>query len=550
MSTRKNLSEKALAIEVIEDLVLNDDGSDYSVSLAEGDDREKGEAAPGGLQSILRNGKGNNGDETDTDIALKKHSKNVERAAKRTKYTAMLVFVVGCGATAYFLWSGVRNENEIQKSHFERRSTDLALGLQISMRDYERSCSWIHESTKNWRNEDSIQDARNKFRELYNSVSYGLDFFAMQLIPNVTNEERAMLETEMAYYQANVSYVERNSADYQNLDYKGLYGVTPDNGFDGFVPQVEQPFYFPIQFDEPLVPHNVLHYNVYSAPWEQSAIDLAISTYKPAATGAFKLKGEESHESFSTVIYHPGIPPAEQEGGVEPPRPKDLATMLVHIQSLLTRALRYQTESMAIYLFDKSADMMYIGGMSIEVHGEDDEDFEDDEANAEAMNQANSNEDFDNVSAKGEEIRVLKFYADNVDLKDVVDGSSRLYRRDIEFASRIWTALVVPIDDTYDPDYTPVIVSAALIFAATMLLFGGMIYNMQRSLKMNRIMTKAAEADASIVANLFPKVSEFSVPRGCRGDTLFAHRYHCLYHTLNVLTKTGCTRSSHSRIEP
>ena len=295
-------------------------------------------------------------------------------------------------------------------------------------------------------------------------------FFSFARIPNITHAERPFIEAEAAYYFANVSLEERG---FENLDYSGFYGLTPDNGFTDFVPRDDHPYYFPIQFDEPMNAFGVIHYDVYSAPWEGPTVDLALQTWKSAATPAFKLVGEHDDESFSTVIYHPGVP-------VEGLQPKDLSTMLVHIQSLLERAMRFQSESLAVYLYDQTDDMKYIGGMSIEVDNHDD-----------------LEEDEDHESE-------LTFFADGVSIEDV-ESSYRLHTSDIEFASRIWVAKVVPIDDAYETNYTSVIVGACLIFVASIVLALFMLYNMHRSIQMHKIMKKAAAAEANIVANLFPK---------------------------------------------
>lgn len=100
------------------------------------------------------------------------------KAQKRSKLLALLVVVVGSVAASIFLYAGITNERDSKALNFDRRATDLTQGLQSAMRDYERSCSWIHESTRNWRNDTN---PRQRFRELYNYITNGgLDFFSMQ----------------------------------------------------------------------------------------------------------------------------------------------------------------------------------------------------------------------------------------------------------------------------------------------------------------------------------------------------------------------------------
>ena len=78
------------------------------------------------------------------------------------------------------------------------------------------------------------------------------------------------------------------------------------------------------------------------------------------------------------------------------------------------------------------------------------------------------------------------------------------YKEEIRVGGRVWKIVVVPVDDTYKPNTTYVILSGALIFTAGLLLSIWMVHNMNRSIQMHRVVTKAA-AEAAIVSNLFPE---------------------------------------------
>ena len=272
----------------------------------------------------------------------------------------------------------------------------------------------------------------------------------------MTHAERPGVEAETAAFLAGVP----------EMNYSGIQGLLPENPASmELVSRDEHPFYFPIQFFEPMSQvAGLLHYDVYSAPWEQPSITLALDTWKPVATPGFKIVASGDQESFTTVLYHPGVPLAGQA-------PRDLSNILIQIKALLERTFRFQTESLGVYLFDKSEDMMFLGGMHAKVNTDG--------------------------------AKELVYFPDRIKLEDVKEGSDRLYTEDIEFASRVWTVYVRPIDDTYEADLIFVIISGVLIFVASLLLTFWIINNMNRSIQLHRVITKAA-AEAAIVADLFP----------------------------------------------
>ena len=73
-------------------------------------------------------------------------AKDIEQTTKRTFFVAILVLVIGAVASASFLWLGITNENESQKTLFLGRATDLAGAIDASWQDYETAALWIHES--------------------------------------------------------------------------------------------------------------------------------------------------------------------------------------------------------------------------------------------------------------------------------------------------------------------------------------------------------------------------------------------------------------------
>ena len=152
--------------------------------------------------------------------------------------------------------------------------------------------------------------------------------------------------------------------------------------------------------------------------------------------------------------------------------------MVINIRSLLQRAARFQSESLSVYLFDTTLTSLVEG------------------ATPEFLS--------------GIEIRVSEA---NLDSKDifvfpeteyaVLQDFDLYFEHDMHIGGRIWTIVVVPVEGTYEPRLTFIILSGSLIFAASVLLAIWMLHNMRRSIQMHRVITQAA-AEASIVSNLFP----------------------------------------------
>lgn len=392
-----------------------------------------------------------------TGVELEKHSMDVEKTAKRTTIVALCVVLIGGVVSAGFLYSGIRNATQSNDAAFERRSLDLTKEIVGSLSDYEMAASWIHEASRDWRSGFT----REQFRTVYDYISDGgLQFFAMEWCPNVTKAERPFIEEEAREYFENVTAV----------NYTGITGLLPEDPASmEIVPRIEQPFYFPIQYFEPADKMaGLYHYDVYSAPWEQPSIRLALETGMPVVTEPFEIVASGVQDSNTVVLYHPGV-------RLPGTKTRDLSNILIRIEALLTRAARFQTESHSVYLYDAtdSEKVLFLGGMDIQV-----------------------------LDQEGDE-KELTYHHSVVPLEDLAGSKSHFYEEDIVFAARTWTIAVVPIDDSYQPNLTFVILSGSLIFVASLCLSLWMIASMRRAVQMHRVVTNAA-AEAAIVSNLFP----------------------------------------------
>jgi len=213
-------------------------------------------------------------------------------------------------------------------------------------------------------------------------------------------------------------------------------------------------------------------YDLYSPPWERVAVEAALQTWKPALTGRFKLLQAALDDGYSVVLYHPGTELPDKFGV----RPRDLSNMVVHIQDLLYRAARYQSESLSVYLYDTTAhdidsnvEPEFLSGLEI------------------------------NVPKHGEKQITVFPETEYVDLLD----AHLFFEHHMAIGGRRWTVVVVPVEGTYEPNLTFVVLCGVMIFGGSLLLGLWLLHNMRKTIQMNRIVSKAA-AEASIVSNLFP----------------------------------------------
>jgi hypothetical protein len=111
---------------------------------------------------------------------LQRHSMNIEKTAKRAMVAAVLVLLVGAAAGASFLYLGISNAKGDMEDTFVKRSEDLGKQITGALDDYELACSWIHESSHLWRQDNMTRD---QFRTVYDYISAtGLEFYGKSMI--------------------------------------------------------------------------------------------------------------------------------------------------------------------------------------------------------------------------------------------------------------------------------------------------------------------------------------------------------------------------------
>jgi class 3 adenylate cyclase len=292
-------------------------------------------------------------------------------------------------------------------------------------------------------------------------------------VPNITHSERQELEAESALYYANDT----------TIDYRGLLGLSPNpyNSTEemGLFPRTKQPFYFPIQYLEPY--ENIgdaVHLDLYSLPYEQEAIDLAIETYKPALTKRFEIESQDT-DGYSVSLIHPGVKlPLPNEGSTTA-KPQDVALLLIHIRSLLERAAKTAIFNKAVYLYDniKPGHTEYLGGINMMMTDDGEDSYPQ-----------------------------LTFYDQEVVLEDVLGETDRMHHvSSLTAGQRNWRIVCVSVDDTYRPNNFSANIGGAMIFLASLMMaWIWIIHNKNRSKHVVKIVKKAA-AEHSIVKDLYPK---------------------------------------------
>lgn len=219
---------------------------------------------------------------------------------------------------------------------------------------------------------------------------------------------------------------------------------------------------------------SIIHYDLFSAPWETPTILKALETYQPTLTGRFILAQHTEEDGYSTVLYHPGV---QLPSHLESDR-HDLAEIVMSINPFLQRAARVQTEPLTVYLYDKTNTVMdgappeFLGGVQV---------------------------DYKNGDNSNRQVIILK-ETEYADLQD----SKLYYEREILVGGRTWSSVVIAQSEAYAQDTLFVILCGIMIFVASLLLAWIWIaHYKRREDQVNKIVDKAA-AESNIVSNLFP----------------------------------------------
>lgn len=391
---------------------------------------------------------------------------DIEAMTRRTNLFALLVLLLGSCSSAAFLYFGLTNVNNDADERFDTRARELSQVVETTWLEYERIAASAHEICSRGGN----QTTRTEFQEFYEYlVADSIEFQSIQCVPNVSHAERAAHEKEAkAYWETRVP----------GFQYPGFTGIIFDS-VEGVVtgvesPEREYPFYFPIKYCEPPGPNlNAIDLDVYADKVTFTPLlDYCIQHQKPVLSGRIKTVQETEDQAYSVLVYHPGVPLSTQPGKV----PNMLSSLVVRVPSLLQRVSRLQEENLAVYLYDIRPDgrKEFLAAAAYYVHDQDTPDKV-------IFLQEDTYED------------ILQNYSQN-----------RLYEDVIPIASGSWDVVIVPVDDTYDPNNKLVIFGGVMLFVASVGIALWMHTNMKRMVDVYRAKAEA-EAERTIVANLFPE---------------------------------------------
>jgi len=197
--------------------------------------------------------------------------------------TIGLILFLGAATSAAFLWFGVHASKQEKEMEFTRVASDTTSKIAAAFEDYVVATNTIHLRCRH-RN-----FTRQDFRETYEYiVSSGLQFKAAQFDPMIPHEEREAAEEEARAYYAE---------HYPHVEYQGIRGFNYANS-TSLEPRIDQPFYFPIHYQEPIEGNEAaIDLDYYSSESRRRAVDAVFSTKGPSLTDRLSLvkkKGEVS----------------------------------------------------------------------------------------------------------------------------------------------------------------------------------------------------------------------------------------------------------------
>lgn len=377
---------------------------------------------------------------------------------RNTRVIIAFIVFLGIASSSTLLAVGITFSKAQQETQFNRGASDVRKQIESQFAEYENAASFVHNRCR------SRNFTRIDFREMYEYlINAGLDFKAVQFDPNVTREERPVMEAEAREYY---------TANYPDIQYRGFVGF--DDGIAaGLVPRAEQDFYFPIHYMEP-IPGNVgaIDLDYYSHVSRRQSLEFCFETGQPAVTDRLVLVKTDDEDtrcgaggdaSYGVVLMHPGVNLTTQRDIW----PRDLSSLVVCIPILLGSAVQGLGIDSAAYIYDASAsenEPPFLGG----------------------------------VIATGEQADDLVFLPETP--LDDLDGTGKLYSAEnIIVANKVWTVAVVALDGAYRPQLIFVILGTVVTFAASLCLAFWVWHSTRRMTKFNQMKADSDLEKAALI---------------------------------------------------
>lgn len=399
---------------------------------------------------------------------LERHT-HIRTMRRRATVFALVAFVFSATASSLFgYWMG-KGAQEKATATFETRANELSLVVETTWNEYDRLASSAHEICSRRGN-----TTRLEFTEFYEYLlADGIEVQSVQCIPKVTHAERAAHEAEAKEYWEN---------RLPGFEYSGFTGVLFDaetgdvTGVES--PESEQEIYYPIKYCEPPEGNReAIDLDVYIDKGTFAPLlEKSIATMEPVLSGRIETIQETTDKAYSVLVYHPGVPLSSQPDKT----PDVFAGLVIRILTLLERASNLQRENLAVYLYDirPNGAKEFLGAAEYDV----------------SMGEAG---EFITTTEFPREISFedLKARADQNRFKETV----------IPIASGSWSVVVLPIDDTYKPEFFLVIFGSGMILLAGLAIIFWSRSNLTRMVEIYETKAKQAAAERAIVANLFPE---------------------------------------------
>ena len=382
----------------------------------------------------------------------------------RNGLIAILIGMVGMGASALILGAGIRSANQDQELKFLGLGAEIMNQFERAVADYVTAGLWVHQACFQ-RTRTTM--THREFRVVYEYlVSTGLEFQALSFVQQVnTPAEREALENRTR------AFVQE---EHPELTYPGFVGFNTVGQPPG--PRNVSDSYLAVQFVEPFEdPKNkaALTFDIATSRERKKAAELALETYKPAMTERLKLLKESvdgtEQYAYTSILFHPGVPLSNATpSAVAEGRPRDLALTVVRIPDALVRArqnLKLKHHA-SLYIYDSTPEEVkvydgvppFLGGALF--HSDDE--F------------ADTNE--------------LVQFSNELNLTDLKASSYRyIYEHTLPIASRQWTFVVVGHNDTFEPDVIFVAIGAAMIFVASLCLSAWIVTNHRKLTQINKL---------------------------------------------------------------
>lgn len=256
-----------------------------------------------------------------------------------------------------------------------------------------------------------------------------------------------------------LAFEERSRAffaeEYPDFNYIGIAGFETDsNGTTTLRYRAEQEYYYPIHLVEPIDYLNIyiIDFDTFAASLTRDSISLALETWQPTATRAFRLFMPDGNFTVDKYmrISHPGIPLKN----VPNQTTKDVSTVRVRIRVILEKTVQGIDNDVSVFLYDSSDDLEepeFLLGAEVYVR---------------------------NQSDTGERI----VYLEEISLAELVEETV-LYTRinEIAVASRNWTIVTIALEDTFTPEINYIILAGKFILVASLCVSLWMLTNFRRT---------------------------------------------------------------------